>query len=254
MQDGVKLEDLKKSLTENYSEYIDDGGYCLHTNVEEIKEVKYLDYKYTKAFYLCTFDDKKMIMCKSYNAKAEDVKDRFCWKPLFTNDKKLLDKYEIESEGIKNNDKATSIINSFNEQLSMANSLSDYDIMEILNKLYEFDWQHTKLTRNSNKQKGTVLMVRENSFINYDKIVLKMLESLADERLDIMVFEELYGECIQIKTHDLELLKLADYYNSISKRVKRTNIMKRVETEYNNNRQNVIPTLKKVLKEIENEL
>ena len=116
-------------------------------------------------------------------------------------------------------------------------------IVEIINHFYKFNWEHTKLE----KGKHWILKISKESFDKYDKVILKMLESLACEGADYIILESMYGEYIVVKTCDEELLKIAEYYKELSNLLGRTFVMNSMEKFARKKKCDIFHLLKEVL-------
>ena len=221
--------------------------YSLHTNVESVESARFVRIKYARTFYLETSTGEVAILCKSYNATSKRVSDRFKWRPLFASSREVLEKCGFNSDGFIANNMASSAVNDLKYRISSRRNKTDVEVADMLSQLYGFDWRETELIR----ENTTVLNVTSKSFKGYDKFILKVLESLADDKVDFIVLEEMFGEYILLETEDEELMKIANEYKEKSKEVGRTYIMNLMENAFEKEKGNVITILRRILNNIE---
>jgi len=244
---GIEKSRLTQIITSNYTDYVDKGEYSLHTNVESVESARFVGIKYARTFYLETPAGEMAILCKSYNATSKKVSDRFKWRPLFASNREVLEKCGFNSDGFVANNMASSVVNDLKYRISSRRNKTDVEVADMLSQLYNFDWRETELIR----ENTTVLNVTSKSFKGYDKFILKVLESLADDKVDYIVLEELFGEYILLETEDEDLLKLANEYKEKSKEVGRTYIMNLMENAFEKEQGNIIHVLRRILNNIE---
>ena len=210
--DRDKLEALVK---EQYTNYVDKGDYSLHTNVESISNVQLVEIKYAKAYYLADFVGNVFFMCESYDSAAKKLKERFRWRALYASNPSKLAELGITGGDLTNSSFSTPAFSAFKSRVEKERQPDLEEIETILDSLYSFDWQQTELV----KENRYVLKVTTESFVQYDRFVLKCLESIADDGYDFIMLDRLKGEIVLVKTEDETLLDLVrQFKKAISSR------------------------------------
>ncbi len=241
---GIEKALLEKFIINNYANYVNVGEMSLHTNVERINYAKFAGIKYAKAYYLENSQGESIILCKAYDSTAKNIKDRFIWKPLYIGNANIAKTYTKTKKFDLGYHNAKESVLNLKKTLSSKRNKTDKEIKEMLDQLYPFNWAGTELKRD----KKTTLWVTKKSFSTYDRFVLKMLESIAEKQRDIILFEELYGEYIIVKTKDEELLKIADYYKEKADEIGRTFIMNSMEQLSDSHKGNLFSLLERLIK------
>lgn len=247
--EGVEKSHLMKRIKDNYTDYVDKGEYSLHTNVEEVNYAKFIDLKYAKAYYLEDSEGNSVIMCKTYNSTSKEIKDRFGWKPLFASNSDIALKYGFSDYVANHKNYVVATVNELKYRLEEKRNKSDKEVSDMLGQLYPFNWKSTELIRAD----FTTLTVSKNSFKTYDKFVLKLLESFADDGFDNIILEEMYGERIIVDTKDKELMDIAKKYKKKIEDVGRNPIMNAMENASSKGKEGLFTTLKKVMNDLEND-
>lgn len=240
---GIEKSVLEKLIFSNYVNYVNVGEMSLHTNVEHINYARFVGIKYAKAYYLENAQGESMIICKAYDSTAKNVKDRFIWKPLYIENAHIAKTYtKTKQFDIRYNNSKASVV-KLKQTLNSKRNKTDKEIKEMLDQLYSFNWEGTELKRD----KKTTLWVTKKSFLKYDRFVLKMLESIAEKRRDIILFEELYGEYIIVRTEDEGLLKIADFYKENANKLGRTLIMNSMERLSDSHKGDLFSLLERII-------
>lgn len=224
------VECIEKSVLEglimsNYTNYVNKGEMSLHTNVEKINYAKFKELKFAKAYYLEKPSGEVVIMCKSYDSTARSMSERFIWKTLYADNSALRAKHNPRQDSVIGYSNAREKVMRLKHILELKRNKKDKDVVEMISQLYSFNWSHTEMVRGNE----TILYVTIGSFYTYDRFVLKMLESLADGNEDYIIFEELYGEYIRIRSQDADLLNTAREYKEKSEIIGRSYIMNSME-------------------------
>lgn len=247
--EGIEKSRLIDIITNNYSQYVDKGEYALHTNVEDINYARFVEVKYAKAFYLENRMGDSLIMCKSYDQTAKNLKDRFGWKALYASSDEILRKYGLDGDEQSNFKYAKSSVDILKSKLAERRIKPLKEVKNMITQLYPFDWNATELTR----KESTVVMVTKQSFKTYDKFILKVLESLADDGFDTIILEEMYGETITIQSSDESLMKAAKAYKKKVEEVGRTPIMNAMEQHSYGRNKDIFAVLQRTMSEMEKE-
>lgn len=240
--EGVDTSILEKLIAKNYTDYVNKGELSLHTNAEEVISTEFSEMKYAKAYYMETAKGEVIIMCKAYDSTAKELNEKFLWKPLYVENITLAKKYGMNFTGEIQRE-AVARITNIKREFSSYRYMEKEKIVEIINHFYKFNWEHTKLE----KGKHWILKISKESFDKYDKVILKMLESLACEGADYIILESMYGEYIVVKTCDEELLKIAEYYKERSNLLGRTFVMNSMEKFARKKKCDIFHLLKEVL-------
>ena len=95
------------------------------------------------------------------------------------------------------------------------------------------------------------MTVTKDSFTQYDRFVLKVLESIADDGYDNIILAEMFGERISVHTEDAELLKIAKEYKKAVENAGRQSIMNAMEKRSEKGIADIFRTLRKVMSEAE---
>ena len=245
--EGIEKNQLIQIITDNYTNYVDKGEYALHTNVEDINSARFVDVKYAKAFYLENSNGESLIMCKSYDQTAKDLKERFGWKALYASSYDLITRCGLADDAPTSFNYAKNSVDALKRRLAESRKRSTKEVVDMINQLYSFDWNNTDFRRGD----SSVIKVTKHSFRTYDKFILKVLESLADDGYDTVILEEMYGELITIKTDDESLMKVARAYKKKIEEVGRTTIMNAMERHSKKRGKDIFAVLQDTMTDIE---
>lgn len=245
--EGVEKSRLIQYITEDYTDYVDKGEYSLHTNVERVNYAKFIDLRYAKAYYLQDDAGNMLIMCKTYDSTTKDLNDRFGWRPLYASSGDIAAKYGFDPQIARKRGFVNAAFIELRDRLEEKRSKTDEEVREMIGQLYPFNWEKTTLVRGDQ----TAMTVTKDSFTQYDRFVLKVLESIADDGYDNIILAKMFGERISVHTEDAELLKIAKEYKKAVENAGRQSIMNAMEKRSEKGIADIFRTLRKVMSEAE---
>lgn len=246
-QESIEISRLVDAVKSDYMSYVNKGDHSLHTNVDEIGNVKFVEVKYTQAFYLENHDGNVIIMCNAHDTTLRRQRDSYRWRVVSTDSPIIARAY-----GFTVPEQNTSIfeiekVALLKSQLrTMREEIRD-DTRDYVEKLYGFDWSKTDLTSDDNP----VLTVSYLSFAKYGGYVFRCLESLARDGCDYIILEKLRGKMIRVTTEDEDLLDLAKRYRKIVKNLGYEKVTKPLESMSSKSDANILDQLQVLLNKLE---
>ena len=240
---GIDKSRLESIVKEQYTNYIDKGDYSLHTNVESINDVKYVELKYAKAFYMEDENGNFFVMCKAFDSTAKDSKERFRWRVLYSSEPSLVTRYGMHDHTILNRSFNEDAFNSMRKLLRKERIVAPVDVKTVMGQLYEFNWQDTEVER---LDRHTV-KVTKDSFLKYDRFVLKCIESIAEDGYDLAILDCMKGYLILIKTEDEILQNIAKRLKEVISHKGRSYVISSMEKLFSEGQTNVMSMLRKVI-------